>query len=234
MGKLLNFLDPKIKQKVPINTTKCCHEHLTTDISPLLEPLPPRPVTFMSFLIVRLATTEDSGKSLAQVKKNSLFFVNLYFSVHYYALSVNPDVPLLVPQCRPATSSNCNPNLEDMTSIRLPKILMFFNKRKSVATLKESFHPHKRCGWQKSLSSYVRLNNLNISETLFSFSPCVCLSPYSTEALEDGGWDESFAGHRYASPASGTQSNLLNNIHRSRLVLLSFLLCIFLHGSFTS
>lgn len=122
---------------MPINTTKCCHEHLTTDISRLLEPLPPRPVTFRSFLIVRLATTADSGKSLAQVKKNSLFFVNLYFSVHYYALSVNPDVPLLVPQCRPATSSNCNPNLEDMTSIRLPKILMFFNKRKSVATLTE-------------------------------------------------------------------------------------------------
>lgn len=52
----------------------------------------------------------------------------------------------------------------------------------------------------KPPSSYVRLNTLNIAERFC----CVC--PHSAEALEDGGGDESFAGHRYASPASGTQS----------------------------
>lgn len=51
----------------------------------------------------------------------------------------------------------------------------------------------------KPPSSYVRLNTLDIAEIFC----CVC--PHSAEALEDGGGDEGSAGHRYASPASGTQ-----------------------------
>lgn len=44
--------------------------------------------------------------------------------------------------------------------------------------------------------------------TAFCFLCCPC----SSEAVEDGGGDESFAGHRHASAASGTAATLLKKI----------------------
>lgn len=162
--------------------------------------------------------------------------------MHYLSVLVYPHwYPIAISM----TSSNCNPNQEDMTSIRLCESLMLFNKKEicdytngAVLVCKWErccvLSNLKKASWQKSLFCYVRLNILILVRQMFIFCVCICVCPHSIEALEDGSGDESFAGHRYASPASGTQSTLFNHTRRSNWILFSFLILNFLHGSFIS